>query len=74
MAEKEQRAPGQNAQAIKDELFGFLLAGHDTTAISEYSYMRQHELILSFRDSSLTLHLSSALLGTQVPGAERRRP
>ena len=35
LAKKEQRQSGQNMAAIKDELFGFLLAGHDTTATSE---------------------------------------
>lgn len=35
LAKKEQRPSSEKVEAIKDELFGFLLAGHDTTATSE---------------------------------------
>ena len=34
MAKKEGRPPQYDTPAIKDELFGFIVAGHDTTAIT----------------------------------------
>lgn len=46
MAKKEQRASNQNVEAIEDELFGFLLAAHDTTATSRF-HLLQADKILS---------------------------
>lgn len=70
MARKEKRAIMENGPAIRDELFGFYLAGHETTSTTlcwAVKYLTEHQ--------DIQQNLRKALLSThKAAAAESRLP
>ncbi|KAJ9604857.1 hypothetical protein H2200_010972 [Cladophialophora chaetospira] len=69
-AKKEGRAPVFKSRAIYDELFGFIIAGHDTTATT-LTWTVKHLAVAQEAQSTLRSHLRSAY---PAATAEQRNP
>jgi cytochrome P450 len=70
VAEKECRRPSYHSRAIADEFFGFMLAGHDTTATTVswgVKYLTTNPHIQSTLRDALYAAFPSALLESRAP-------
>ncbi|KAH3973034.1 hypothetical protein HBH64_051440 [Parastagonospora nodorum] len=72
-AEKQQRAPKYQSTIIKDELFGLLVAGHDTTSTTlswAMKFLAAHQPVQNKLRSQLRSSLCVAHAESRVPSAQ----
>ena len=73
MAKKENRPPQYDTPAIKDELFGFLIAGHDTTSTTitwGLKHLTTNQQVQSKLRSALRAHYKRAHEAGEMPTVE----